>query len=84
MFEKSKKQGKIMSEVNHEYVTVKQLSKDPNLCFTEAMLRYYLLNRQRNGLAKAVRKIGRKMVLRKDLFISWIEDQSKRKESFYE
>lgn len=69
-----------MSDVNPEYVTVKKLSNDPSLCFTEAMLRYYLLHRHKNDLSKAVRKIGRKMVIRKDLFIEWIEKQSRKME----
>ncbi len=67
-----------MSERKPEYVTKKQLASDPSLCFTEAMLSYYILHRHRNGLGKAVRKIGRKLVIRKDLFIDWLEKQGER------
>lgn len=73
-----------MSEINPEYVTKKQLANDPSLCFTEAMLSYYLLHRNRNGLHRAVRKIGRKIVIRKDLFLERIEKQSQEKGDFYE
>ncbi|MCX6988820.1 MAG: hypothetical protein NTZ52_04885 [Chlamydiae bacterium] len=66
-----------MSELKPEDVTKKQLSHDPALCFTEAMLSYYLLHHRRNDLDRAVRKIGRKLVIRKDLFLEWIENQSK-------
>ena len=68
-----------MTEIKPEYVTVKQLAEDPTLCFTEPMLRYYILHRHKNGLAKAIRHIGRKCVLRKDIFIQWIEEQSQRR-----
>lgn len=67
-----------MSENKPEYVTKKQLAQDPSLCFTEAMLSYYILHRHKNGLSKAVLKIGRKLVIRKDLFIEWLEKQGGR------
>ena len=63
---------------NIQYITVKQAAADKSLCFTEAMLRYYLLHAHRNGLSKAVRRIGKKLVLRRDLLIQWIEDQAAR------
>ena len=60
------------------YCTVRQLVKDPAFCFTEPMLRYYLLHAHKNGLASAVRRIGRKVVLRRDLVAAWIEKQAQR------
>ncbi len=59
-----------------QYITVKQAAADKSLCFTEAMLRYYLLHAHKNGLSKAVRRIGKKLVLRRDLLLAWIEDHS--------
>ena len=67
-----------MTDTKYEYATVKQLAADPNLCFSEAMIRYYLLNQHRNGLSKAVRRIGRKLFVRKDLFLDWIEQTERR------
>lgn len=61
---------------NVQYITVKQAAADKNLCFTESMLRYYLLHAHKNGLSKAIRRIGKKLVLRRDLFIQWIEDHA--------
>ena len=58
------------------YCTVKQIASDSTFCFTEGMLRYYLLHAHQNGLKKAVRKIGRKVLLRRDLFVSWLEEQA--------
>jgi hypothetical protein len=62
---------------NESYYSPKQIIEDPAFNFiTLPMLRYYLLHRQKNGLAAAVRKIGsRKLVIRRDLFILWIEKQ---------
>lgn len=61
---------------NFQYMTVKQAAADKSLCFTEAMLRYYLLHAHKNGLAKAVRRIGKKLLLRRDLLLEWIEGHS--------
>lgn len=61
-----------------QYITVKQAAADKSLCFTEAMLRYYLLHAHKNGLSKAIRRIGKKLVLRRDLLIQWIEDHAAR------
>jgi hypothetical protein len=65
-----------MTEDQHIYCTVKQLADDKSLCFTQNMLRYYLLHSHKNGLRKAIRKVGRKVLIRRDLFIAWIESQS--------
>lgn len=63
---------------NPVYCTVNQIAADPNFCFTVPMLRYYILNAHRNGLSKSLRRIGRKVLIKKDLFIQWIEGQSAR------
>lgn len=60
------------------YRSIAQIAEDPNYPFTTAMLRHYLLHRHRNGLEKAVRKVGKRLFLRMDLFDKWIEDQSSK------
>lgn len=67
-----------MIEIDQQttYCTVKQIAEDNSFCFTEGMLRYYLLHAQKNGLKTAIRKIGRKVLIRRDLFVAWIEAQS--------
>lgn len=60
---------------NFQYLTIKQISESDRFPFSEGQLRHYLLMRHRNGLEKAVRKIGKRLVLRLDLFESWIEEQ---------
>lgn len=61
----------------HVYCTVRQLASDPSFCFTVPMLRYYILHAHKNGLAKAIRRIGKKVLIRKDLFVAWIEKQAR-------
>jgi hypothetical protein len=70
-----------MTEIKSDesYCTVKQIASDPTFCFTVPMLRYYILYAHRNGLAKALRKVGRKVLIRRDLFIDWIEKQSNKR-----
>jgi hypothetical protein len=63
---------------NIQYLSIKQIAENPKYPFTEPMLRHYLLNRHSNGLEKAVRKIGKRLFLRMDLFDQWIEDKGGR------
>lgn len=64
-----------MNNANYTYCTVRQLADDPALGFTIPMLRHYILHSHKNGLAPAIRRIGRKILIRKDLFIDWIESK---------
>ncbi len=60
------------------YCTVKQIASDPTFCFTVPMLRYYILHAHKNGLASALRRVGKKVLIRRDLFITWLEKQARR------
>jgi hypothetical protein len=64
---------------NYEYCTPRQISEDKSFCFTLPMLRYYILNAHKNGLAFALRRVGKKILIRKDLFVSWLEDKQIQK-----
>jgi hypothetical protein len=57
------------------YLSIKQIVEDSKYPFTFPMMRHYLLHRHMNGLEKAVRKIGKRLFIRMDLFDSWIEQQ---------
>jgi hypothetical protein len=58
---------------NFEYLTIKQVAdKYP---FTSGQIRHFLTMRHRNGLENAIRKIGKRIYVRLDLFQSWIESQ---------
>ena len=61
---------------NFEYWSPQQIAESTQYPFTEGQVRHYLLKRHRNGLEKAVRKIGKRLYLRLDLFEAWIEAQS--------
>jgi hypothetical protein len=42
-------------------------------------IRHLLLYRHRNGLQDAIRKIGKRLMFRVDLFDQWIEGQKEEK-----
>jgi hypothetical protein len=63
---------------DESYCTIKQIANDPTFCFTIPMLRYYVLHAHRNGLSKAIRRVGRKVLIRRDQFIEWLEKQTRR------
>lgn len=60
---------------NFEYFSIKQIAEADVYPFTLGQMRHYLIMRHRNGLEYAVRKIGKRLYIRKDLFDRWIESQ---------
>ena len=58
---------------NYSYATTKQILESDKYPFTFGQLRHLLINRDKNGLTKAVRKIGKRLYFRRDLFEDWIE-----------
>lgn len=56
-----------------KYLTIKQIVDSPSYPFTEGQIRNFLLERKSNGLRKCIRKIGKRIYIREDLFIEWIE-----------
>lgn len=60
-----------MKEFN--YLSIDDVVKDERFPFTKGMIRAFMMNRENNGLAKATRKIGKRIYLRDDLLIEWIE-----------
>jgi len=59
-------------------MTVNQIIDSYNYPFTKGQLHYFLNMRHKNGLNKAVRKIGKRIYFRLDLFEDWIEKQSEK------
>lgn len=53
---------------DHEYLSVQQIADGSRYPFSLGQLRHYLMLRHRNGLEKAIRKIGKRLYLRRDLF----------------
>jgi hypothetical protein len=62
-----------MSE--YRYLNIKQIAESVQYPFTLGQMRHYLIMRHKNGLHTAVRKIGKRLFLRVDLFEEWIECQ---------
>jgi hypothetical protein len=58
-----------------EYWSPRQIVDSGKYPFTMGQIRHLLLYRHRNGLRDAVRKIGKRLMLRLDLFDQWIEGQ---------
>ena len=62
---------------NYEYWSPQQIVGSNKYPLTEGQIRHFLLHRHKNGLAKVVRKVGKRLLLRIDLFDLWIESHSK-------
>jgi hypothetical protein len=59
----------------HVYWSPQQIASSERYPFTIAQIRHLLLYRHRNGLQSAVRKVGKRILLRVDLFESWLESK---------
>lgn len=59
----------------NEYLSTSQAVECGQYPFSLGQIRHFLLMRHKNGLQKAVRKIGKRLYLRRDLFEAWIEEQ---------
>jgi hypothetical protein len=66
---------------NYEYWSPQQIVTSGRYPLTMGQLRNHLLFRHRNGLESAVRKIGKRLVFRMDLFDAWIESKSSAHDS---
>ncbi len=60
---------------NYQYWSPQQIVKSGKYPFSMGQMRHLLLFRHRNHLQDAVRKIGKRLVIRIDLFEKWIEKQ---------
>lgn len=58
---------------NYEYWSPQQIVSSGKYPFTMGQIRHFLLYRHRNHLQSAVRKIGKRLVVRMDLFEQWVE-----------
>lgn len=63
---------------NPTYWSPQQIVASGKYPFSMGQLRHLLLHRHRNGLAKATRKVGKRLMLRIDLLDAWIESYGSR------
>jgi len=61
---------------DYQYLSPQQIVTSGKYPFTIGQIRHLLLYRHRNGLKSAVRKIGKRLLFRADLFDQWIEEQN--------
>ena len=66
---------------NFEYWSPQKIVESGRYPFTIGQVGHLLLFRHRNGLQDAVRKIGKRLLLRIDLFDLWIESQTSKHQS---
>lgn len=64
---------------NFEYWSPRQIVDSGKYPFTMGQIRHLLLYRHRNGLQEAVRRIGKRLMFRLDLFEQWIEGQKEKR-----
>jgi hypothetical protein len=66
---------------NYTYLSPQQIVKSGRYPLSMGQMRHLLHCRHRNGLNRAIRKIGKRLVVRIDLFDSWIESHASQKKS---
>ena len=57
----------------NKYLTVRQIYDSGDYPFTEGQIRAFLMDREKNGLTKCLRQIGKRIYIREDLFEEWID-----------
>lgn len=58
------------------YTTIEEIGRDPSWPFSASSMRYLVFNAEHNGLSKSIRKVGKKILIHKKSFISWIENET--------
>lgn len=58
---------------NYVYWSPQQIADSGRYSLSIGQIRHLLLYRHRNGLDRCIRKIGKRLLLRLDLFQEWIE-----------
>lgn len=66
---------------NYVYWSPQQIVASGKYPFSMGQVRHLLLFRHKNGLQNAVRKVGKRLMLRVDLLDKWIEDQASKHQS---
>ena len=64
--------------VDPKFSSLQQIVNSGKYPFTMGQMRHLMLYRHRNGLQEAVRKVGKRLVLKMDLFDLWLDNQWKK------
>jgi hypothetical protein len=58
-----------------DLATLREIAS-PNSPFSENALRWHIFNAERNGLASALVRVGRRIYIQKSAFNAWLANQS--------
>lgn len=64
---------------NQTYSSPQQIVASGKYPFSMGQIRHLLLHRHRNGLQDSIRKVGKRLMFRVDLFEQWLEGQKEGK-----
>ena len=64
---------------DYEYWTTQQVTSSKKYPFSKGQFQHLLLHRHKNGLNTAVRKVGKRLLVRIDLLDQWIEEHREGK-----
>ena len=67
------------ASLNKEFLTVKMLLDDPSCPFSEKALRFHIWKSGVNGLAPAIFRIGKKILIKRAEWIKWLEGHAQQK-----
>jgi len=62
-----------------EFLTLKMLVEDPSCPFSEKALRFHIWRSGVNGLAPAIFRIGRKILIKRSGWLRWLESHAQQK-----
>lgn len=73
--------GKTIPEApqGKEYLTLKMLVEDPICPFSEKAVRFHVWKSGVNGLAPAIFRIGKKILVKRSEWIKWLESHAQQK-----
>lgn len=60
---------------NYVYLTRRNIAESPKYPFTLNAISLHIFKAKKNGLDKAIFRIGKKILIREDLFIEWLESR---------
>lgn len=64
---------------NKIYLSIKELATDETCPFSEKALRWHIWRSGVNGLAPAIYRIGKKILIKKSEWVKWLESHAQKK-----
>ena len=70
---------KLEDSSDKEFLDVKMLVEDPVCPFTERAVRFHIWKAGINGLAPAIYRVGRKILVKRSEWVKWLESHAQKK-----